>query len=143
MEPPADDGSTAAPRHQSLRALAEHALRVPLLGKLVGANLLIVLAALLVVVAERQGLLPGNAVSILGVALAMSLVVNLGLVYVALRPLNDLETAARIVRLKLHIVHASTEQDLDTAFKAVVQLPAGALVIGVDTFFNSQSVRLA
>jgi putative ABC transport system substrate-binding protein len=57
--------------------------------------------------------------------------------------LNDLETAARIVRLKLHIVHASTEQDLDTAFKAVVQLPAGALVIGVDTFFNSQSVRLA
>ena len=45
-------------------------------------------------VAERRGVLPGNAVSILGVALGLSLVVNLGLVYVALRPLNDLEAAA-------------------------------------------------
>ena len=42
-------------------------------------------------------MLPGNAVSILGIALALSLLVNLGLVYVALRPLSDLElTAARV-----------------------------------------------
>src|SRR5258705_5194732 len=94
MEPRADARPTAALRHPTLRALAARALRVPLLGKLVGANLLIVLAALLVVVAERQGVLPGNAVFILGVALGLSLVVNLGLVYVALRPLSDLETAA-------------------------------------------------
>ena len=97
MESRADVRPTAALRRPTLRALSEHALRVPLLGKLVGANLLIVLAALLVVVAERQGVLPGNAVSILGVALGVSLVVNLGLVYVALRPLSDLElTAARV-----------------------------------------------
>jgi len=97
MEPRADGRGTAAPRRPMLRAVAERALRVPLVGKLVGANLLIVLAALAVVVAERQGVLPGNAVSILGVALAMSLVVNLGLVYVALRPLSELElTAARV-----------------------------------------------
>ena len=81
----------------ALRSMAERALQVPLLGKLVGANLVIVIAALLVVVAERRGVLPGNAVSILGMALGLSLVVNLALVYVALRPLSDLEAAARRV----------------------------------------------
>jgi len=97
MEPRADGRPAAALRHPALGALAERALRVPLLGKLVGANLLIVLAALVVVVAERQGVLPGNAVSILSIALAVSLMVNLGLVYVALRPLSELElTAARV-----------------------------------------------
>jgi ABC-type uncharacterized transport system substrate-binding protein len=57
--------------------------------------------------------------------------------------LSDLETAAGVVGLQLQIVHASTEQDLDAVFPEVVRLRAGALVIGVDTFFNSQSVRLA
>jgi putative tryptophan/tyrosine transport system substrate-binding protein len=57
--------------------------------------------------------------------------------------LSDLEAAARAVRLQLRILHASTEQELDTVFPAIVDLRAGALVIGVDTFFNSQSVRLA
>jgi signal transduction histidine kinase len=88
---------TPARRQPVLRAIAERALQVPLLGKLAGANLVIVAAALLVVVAERRSMLPGNAVVILGVALALSLVVNLGLVYVALRPLSDLEAAARRV----------------------------------------------
>jgi len=97
MEPRADARSPLALRPPPLRAFADRALRVPLLGKLVGANLLSVVAALLVVVAERHGALPGNAVSILGVALGVSLVVNLGLVYVALRPLSGLElTAARV-----------------------------------------------
>jgi signal transduction histidine kinase len=97
MESRADGQVPAAPRHPSLSALAERALGVPLLGKLVGANLLIVAAALVVVVAERQRVLPGNAVSILGIALGVSLVVNLGLVHVALRPLSELElTAARV-----------------------------------------------
>jgi signal transduction histidine kinase len=76
------------------RNAAERVLSVPLLGKLAGANLIIVLAALIGVAAERRLNMPGSAVSILGVALGASLVVNLALVYVALRPLNDLETAA-------------------------------------------------
>ena len=70
------------------------ALGVPLLGKLVGANLIIVLAVLAGVAAEHRFNDSGNVVPILGVALATSLVVNLALVYVALRPLNDLEAAA-------------------------------------------------
>jgi putative tryptophan/tyrosine transport system substrate-binding protein len=57
--------------------------------------------------------------------------------------LSDLEAAARIVRLQLHILHASTEQDLEIVFPKIVDLQAGALVIGVDTFFNSQSAFLA
>jgi putative ABC transport system substrate-binding protein len=57
--------------------------------------------------------------------------------------MSDLRAAARIVGLQLHVVHASTVPDLDAAFATIVQSRAGALVIGVDTFYNSQSVRLA
>jgi signal transduction histidine kinase len=87
--------STARPpRVGPARALVERALRVPLLGKLAGANLLIVLAALAGMAGERRFNAPGNVVPILGVALGASLLVNLVLVYVALRPLSDLEEAA-------------------------------------------------
>jgi signal transduction histidine kinase len=75
-------------------ALTARVLSVPLLGKLAGANLLIVVAALIGVAAERRMPVPGSVVSILGVTLALSLSVNLVLVYVALRPLSDLEQAA-------------------------------------------------
>ena len=77
--------------------LIERILRVPLLAKLTGANVLIVVSALIAVVVERRLNTPGSAVSILGLALAASLIVNLALVYVALRPLSDLElTATRL-----------------------------------------------
>ena len=82
---------------EPLRALVERALSVPLLGKLAGANLLVVVAALVGVAAERRFNAPGDVVPILGMALGASLIVNLALVYVALRPLNDLETAAALV----------------------------------------------
>jgi len=96
IEPPR---AVAAPREPRLApsGLLERALRVPLLGKLAGANLVIVAAALLAVVAERRSILPGTAVSILVLALGLSLLVSLVLVHVALRPLSDLEaTAARV-----------------------------------------------
>jgi len=85
---------TAPSGSGGLRRMVERALSVPLLGKLAGANLVIVLAALVGVAAERRFNASGNVVPILGVALGMSLVVNLALVYVALRPLSDLEVAA-------------------------------------------------
>ena len=75
-------------------SVVEHILRVPLLAKLAGANLIIVASAVIGVALERRLNLPGSVVSILGLALAASLIVNLALVYVALRPLNDLELAA-------------------------------------------------
>jgi signal transduction histidine kinase len=75
-------------------AIVEQILRVPLLAKLAGANLLIVASAMIGVVIERRLPVPGNVVSILGVALGASLIGNLVLVYVALRPLSDLEATA-------------------------------------------------
>ncbi len=56
---------------------------------------------------------------------------------------RDLQAAARTVGLSIHILHASTEHDLEAVFATMVELRAGALVIGTDTFFNSQSARLA
>ena len=92
------------------------------LAKLAGANLLIVAAALAAVVIERQRTQSANAVSILGIALGVSLVVNLVLVYVALRPLSDLEAtrdasrpatwkrACRRARWPIATSHASAQR---------------------------------
>jgi putative tryptophan/tyrosine transport system substrate-binding protein len=56
---------------------------------------------------------------------------------------RDLQAAARTLGLPIHILHASTTHDLEAVFATMVELRAGALVIGTDTFFNSQSARLA
>ena len=56
---------------------------------------------------------------------------------------RDLHEAARIMRLPIQVLHASTEPELDKAFEDCVRLRADGLVIGTDTFFNSQSRRLA
>jgi putative tryptophan/tyrosine transport system substrate-binding protein len=56
---------------------------------------------------------------------------------------KELEAAARTLGVQLHVLHASSERELDTAFAALVQLRAGALVIGADALFNSRSEQLA
>ena len=56
---------------------------------------------------------------------------------------RDLQTASRIAGLPIHVLHASTERDFDTVFATLGQVRASALVIGTDTFFNSQSGKLA
>jgi putative ABC transport system substrate-binding protein len=40
--------------------------------------------------------------------------------------LRDLQAAARTLGVQLHVLSASTERDLDTAFATLVQLRAGA-----------------
>jgi putative ABC transport system substrate-binding protein len=55
---------------------------------------------------------------------------------------QDLQAAARAVGLPIQMMHASTERDFETVFARFAQLRASALVIGTDTFFNSQSRRL-
>ena len=57
--------------------------------------------------------------------------------------LRDVQAAARTLGLQLHVLHASTERDLDTVFANLVQLRTGGLVIGADAFFNSRSEQLA
>ena len=56
---------------------------------------------------------------------------------------RDLQAAARTLGLTLHVLHASSDQEIDTAFMTLVQLRAGALVIGADPYFNSRSEQLA
>jgi putative ABC transport system substrate-binding protein len=56
---------------------------------------------------------------------------------------TDLQTAARRLRLQVHVLHASAAHDFPTVFARLAQLSAGGLVIGSDPFFNSQSKQLA
>ena len=56
--------------------------------------------------------------------------------------LKDLEAAANTLGAKLHLLHASTENDFDPAFEMLERLEAGALVVGPDLFFLSRRDRL-
>jgi ABC-type uncharacterized transport system substrate-binding protein len=56
---------------------------------------------------------------------------------------QDTQAAAGSLGLTLHVLHASSERDFDTAFATLLQQRAGALVIGTDGFFVAQSQRLA
>jgi putative tryptophan/tyrosine transport system substrate-binding protein len=55
---------------------------------------------------------------------------------------NDMQIAARALGLKLNVLTASSEHDFDTAIASIVQLRAGALVVGSDPFFMSRSDQL-
>jgi putative tryptophan/tyrosine transport system substrate-binding protein len=56
---------------------------------------------------------------------------------------RDAQAAARTLGLQLHVLHASTDRELDTVFTNLAELRAGALVIGADAFFTSHSEYLA
>ncbi len=71
-------------------------MRVPLVAKIAGANALIVVAGLLTgfsVVNRTEA--DARLMIVLAVALAGALVINVALVLIALRPLDDLETTAQ------------------------------------------------
>jgi putative ABC transport system substrate-binding protein len=58
--------------------------------------------------------------------------------------LREVQAAARIFGLEMiHVLQASTERDLESAFSASVQRRAGGLVISPDTFFSGKSVEIA
>ena len=56
---------------------------------------------------------------------------------------RTVQAAARTLGIQLHILKASTERDFEPVFTSLVQLRAGALVIGSDLFFTSRSDQLA
>jgi putative ABC transport system substrate-binding protein len=56
---------------------------------------------------------------------------------------RDMQAAARTLGLQLYVLHASTERDFDPAFATLVQLRAGALVIGSDGLLVNRSEQLA
>jgi putative ABC transport system substrate-binding protein len=51
--------------------------------------------------------------------------------------------AARTLGVQLHVMSATTDNEIDDAFASLVNLRAGGLVIGADPFFSSRSERLA
>src|SRR5499425_3089670 len=53
------------------------------------------------------------------------------------------QAAAQGLGLQLHIVRASSDRDFDTIFEQLVQIHAGALVIGPDNLFTAHSEQLA
>jgi len=56
---------------------------------------------------------------------------------------RDLQATAHSRGLKLHLLPASTDQDLESAFVSITQLGASGLVISSDSFFFSRSAQLA
>jgi putative tryptophan/tyrosine transport system substrate-binding protein len=58
------------------------------------------------------------------------------------RTVRDANAAARALGFELHVLHASTESDFDTAFDALRKSGAGGMVIGIDPFFTSRNGQL-
>jgi putative ABC transport system substrate-binding protein len=56
---------------------------------------------------------------------------------------RNLQAAARAFGLQPHVLHASTERDFDAVFASLIQLRAGGLVIGPDSFLFGRSAQLA
>jgi putative ABC transport system substrate-binding protein len=54
------------------------------------------------------------------------------------RIIRDTHEAARAKSVRLQILKANSESEIDAVFATLVQLHAGALVVGSDPFFNSR-----
>jgi ABC-type uncharacterized transport system substrate-binding protein len=50
--------------------------------------------------------------------------------------LNDVQEAARAVGQQIHILRASTEREIETAFATAKEVRASAMMIGPSTFFT-------
>jgi putative tryptophan/tyrosine transport system substrate-binding protein len=55
---------------------------------------------------------------------------------------RDMQQAAHALGLQIHILNANTEGEIDTAFAALVQLRAGALIVGTGELFRRRSEQL-
>src|SRR6516162_6085348 len=58
------------------------------------------------------------------------------------RIIGDMQEAARAKGVQLHILQASRDSEIDAAFATLVELHAGALVIGGDPFFGTWREQL-
>lgn len=56
---------------------------------------------------------------------------------------KEVRTAARALGLELHVLNASTADEFDGAFKKLIELRAGGLVIGPDPLYTSHGEQLA
>jgi putative ABC transport system substrate-binding protein len=58
------------------------------------------------------------------------------------RVIRDVQEAARTNGLQIHVLKARNESEIDIAFASLVQLRAGALVVGADPFLSSRREQL-
>ncbi len=56
---------------------------------------------------------------------------------------RDMQEAAHPLGLKIHVLNASTEGEINAAFATLAQLRAGALIVGTGEFFNRRREQLA
>jgi putative tryptophan/tyrosine transport system substrate-binding protein len=56
--------------------------------------------------------------------------------------MRDVQNAVRVKGLQLHILRATTKSEIDAAFASLVQLHAGAFILGPDPFLNSQREQI-
>ena len=56
--------------------------------------------------------------------------------------IGDVKQAAGTKGMQVHILKAGNEDEIETAFASLVQLQAGALVVGGDAFFTSRREQL-
>jgi putative ABC transport system substrate-binding protein len=55
---------------------------------------------------------------------------------------KDVQEAARMIGLRVHVVHAGSEDDFQPAFATLIQLNAGALLVALDVLFISRRDQL-
>ena len=55
---------------------------------------------------------------------------------------TDVQQAARVKGLRLHVLKASTEGEIEPVFATSVQLHAGALLVSSDPFFTSRREQI-
>jgi putative ABC transport system substrate-binding protein len=80
---------------------------------------------------------------LLPTAKVIALLVNPANPNVAETNIKLFQMAARTLGLELHVLNASNERDLDGVFAKLIQLGAGGLVIGPDSFFTGRNEQLA
>jgi putative ABC transport system substrate-binding protein len=55
---------------------------------------------------------------------------------------NEASNAAKALGIAVHVLNASTEHDLDTAFASLAKLSVGGLAVPAEPFFDSQRDRI-
>jgi ABC-type uncharacterized transport system substrate-binding protein len=76
-------------------------------------------------------------------AITIGLLVNQANPQFAQTSIAEMQAAARTLALQIHVLNASSNDEIDEAFAALAQRGIGALVISPDAFFNSRSEQLA
>ena len=56
---------------------------------------------------------------------------------------KDVQEAARALGIQILVLNAGTENEIDAAFKKLVEQRVRAVMLGADTFFTSQRARIA